>query len=196
MGHMDQYTLHANELKNLFHSIDAAVLQMCSQYADEVHCKKGCSDCCNAVFDVSYIEALTIYDTFRTLGRKDRRAVTNMARKAVIAWERLVERRADLSMARIRCPLLTETGECACYAVRPVNCRTYGLPTVIAGKAHVCGLSGFIKGVTYTTVNLNSIQEKLLTLSMGLGGLELGRQRWPIAAVLLQDSSKNRPFVR
>ena len=183
---MDQYILYDNELKDLFQSIDAAVLQICSQYPDEIRCKKGCSDCCHAVFDISYIEAVVIYNAFKGLERKDRRCAAKAARKALAAWNRIAKDRTDISTARIRCPLLTDKDECACYAVRPVNCRTYGLPTVIAGKAHVCGSSGFIKGITYSALNLAPMQEKLLKLSTGLAGTELGRQRWPIAAILLK----------
>ncbi|MGQ9499680.1 MAG: YkgJ family cysteine cluster protein [Dissulfurimicrobium sp.] len=184
----DLFVSYSNDLKRLFQSIDAAIRQICSQYPVEFRCQKGCSDCCYAVFDVSYIEALTIYHAFSGLNRKDRRTAIKRAQKALAAWNKLFENGvADPSLARIRCPLLTDAGECACYDARPVNCRTYGLPTVIAGKAHVCGLSGFVKGLTYPTIKLGPIQEELLTLSIGLGGNELGKQRWPIAAILLHD---------
>ncbi len=173
------------DLENLYESADRAVADVQKLYSKEVRCKKGCTDCCYAVFDVSLIEALYIRRHFDTLGRKQRRATLNIAKKAVKSWNQLVTAKADLSVARIRCPLLTDSGECACYKTRPINCRTYGIPTVIGDKSHVCGLSGFEQGKTYPTLNLAHLQKRLHEISVALEGNERGKRRWPVAAVLL-----------
>ena len=50
----------------------------------------------------------------------------------------------------------------------------------------VLGFSGFEKGVDYPTVNLEQVQNGLLEMSSKLAGEEDGRQRWPLASVLLE----------
>ncbi len=173
------------DLENLYESADMAVADVQKRYSKEVRCKKGCTDCCYAVFDVSLIEALYIRQHFDSLDRKQRRAALNIAKKAIKSWDQLVAAKTDPSVARIRCPLLADSGECVCYKSRPINCRTYGIPTVIGNKSHVCGLSGFEHGKTYPTLNLAPLQKRLYELSAALKGEDLGRRRWPVAAVLL-----------
>ena len=173
------------DLENLYESADLAVADVQKRYSKEVRCKKGCTDCCYAVFDVSLIEALYIRRHFDSLDRKQRRAALNIAKKAIKSWDQLVAAKTDPSVARIRCPLLADSGECVCYKNRPINCRTYGIPTVIGNKSHVCGLSGFEKGKTYPTLNLAALQKRLYELSVALEGNERGKRRWPVAAVLL-----------
>jgi Fe-S-cluster containining protein len=173
------------DLENLYESADRAVADILERYSQKVRCKKGCTDCCHAVFDVSLIEALYIRQHFDSLGRKQRRTALNIAKKALKSWEQLITTGADLSLARIRCPLLTDSGECVCYKARPINCRTYGIPTIIGNKSHVCGLSSFKQGKTYPALNLEPLQRRLYELSVTLKGEDLGRRRWPVAAVLL-----------
>jgi len=173
------------DLEDLYEFADKAVADVRERYSQEVRCKKGCTDCCYAVFDVSLIEALYIRQYFDSLDRKQRRAALNIAKKALKSWNELVTTKADLSFARIRCPLLADSGECICYKTRPINCRTYGIPTVIGNKSHVCGLSGFEKGKTYPALNLEPLQMRLYELSVALEGNERGKKRWPVAAILL-----------
>ncbi|MEA3385413.1 MAG: hypothetical protein U9Q89_03035 [Thermodesulfobacteriota bacterium] len=173
------------DLENLYESADRAAADVQKRYSKEVRCKKGCTDCCHAVFDVSLIEALYIRQHFDSLDRKQRRAALNIAKKAIKSWDQLVTTKADISHARIRCPLLADSGECVCYKSRPINCRTYGIPTVIGDKSHVCGLSGFEQGTTYPTLNLEPLQKRLYELSVALEGNERGKRRWPVAAILL-----------
>ena len=71
----------------------------------------------------------------------------------------------EMATKRVRCPLLNEEDRCDLYERRPITCRFYGLPTSIGGVGHTCGLSGFVKGQEYQTVNLDIIQKKLYELS-------------------------------
>ncbi len=175
------------ELEDLYSLIDRTVGEIQRRYRKEVLCRKGCTDCCYAVFDVSLIEALYLRTCFDSLDRRQRRAALIRAKKAIKSWDQLIAAGADLSLARIRCPLLSDDGECICYAARPINCRTYGIPTMIGNKGHVCGLSGFVRGKKYITLNLAPLQERLYELSVKLKGEDLGTRRWPIAAVLLEE---------
>ncbi len=174
------------ELKQLFNQIDNAVATVAQKHPREFRCKKGCSDCCNAVFDISLAEAMLIKKYFSMLGRKTRRQVLKKAKEAQKTWDEnfVAKTIDDISKLRIPCPLLSRDEECLLYEVRPVNCRTYGVPTEINGHGHVCSLSGFKAGQSYPTIRLNIIQEELLKIS-GQVDPQKANQRWPISAVLL-----------
>lgn len=176
------------ELDSLFVAIDEAFKTVSQGYPELIVCHQGCADCCQAVFDVSLVEAVNILTHVQRLSSTVQERIAGAAQEAWQAWEELVESRLDPGMARIRCPLLDEEGLCRCYEARPVNCRTYGIPTEIDGKGHVCGLSRFEPGISYPTVKLAPLQRRLLDLSVRLAGEELGARRWPIAAVILEQS--------
>ena len=174
------------ELIDLFTTVDQAFAEVRAQFPDAVHCGQGCDDCCRAVFDLSLVEAVALASVFQGLAEEVRESMLTRAVEASAAWDQIAAgNSADLARERIRCPLLGEDGLCVCYEARPVNCRTYGVPTVIAGSGHVCGLSGFESGVDYPTIDLAQIQNGLLAMSVRLAGEEAGRKRWPVAKVLL-----------
>ena len=106
------------------------------------------------------------------------------AKQAEKRWKKALKAREDLSLIRITCPLLSPDDQCLLYDVRPVNCRTYGAPTEINGKGHVCSLSGFAPGRTYPTIRLHLIQDSLLKLSVDINA-QIAINRWPIASILL-----------
>lgn len=170
---------------HLYQFVDQTMAVLHDQFPEEIKCHKGCTDCCNAAFDVSYIEARLLLAFFERLDKDTRKQITEQARKAWNEWQNMITTHCDPSLTRIRCPLLNDNGECACYRARPVNCRTYGVPTVINGEGHVCGLSGFSKGVSYPTINLSRLQESLYQYSIEAGGESHGSRRWTIAEILL-----------
>ncbi|HIJ90222.1 MAG: YkgJ family cysteine cluster protein [Desulfobulbaceae bacterium] len=177
-----------DELDKLFAAIDQAFKAVREVHPDAITCEKGCADCCHAVFDVSLVEAVNLQAHFRKLAAPMREQIAAAAHQAMQAWEHIMAAHLDPAVARIRCPLLDDQGLCLCYEARPVNCRTYGVPTVIDGKGHVCGLSGFEPGESYPTINLVALQRILHDLSVQLAGEEKGVRRWPIAAVILDQS--------
>ncbi len=176
----------SNRLFELYSQSDSAVAHIKEAYPGLVPCKPGCTDCCHAVFDVSLAEAVMIACQFSKLNRNIRRLALKHAQKALDAWEKQVKSGADLSHARIRCPLLSPQNLCICYEVRPVNCRTYGVPTAFNGKSHVCGLTNFKKGETYTTLNLDPLHAALYELSRQLiSNPAEAAQRLPLSTVIL-----------
>lgn len=183
-----------NDLDKLFSAIDQAFEAVRQVHPGEIACGKGCADCCQAVFDVSLVEAVNLQAHLQRLDSTVREEIARAAQEARQAWEQTMAAGLDPSVARIRCPLLDDQGLCRCYEARPVNCRTYGIPTVIDGKGHVCGFSGFEPGTSYPTVNLASLQRRLHDLSVEMAGEEKGAHRWPIAAVILEPSLFS-PFV-
>ncbi len=174
------------ELKRLFAQIDNAFKSVAMEYPKEFRCRKGCSDCCNAAFDISLAEAHLIRKKFRILGRKTRRQILKRAKTAQKAWQKAQEQNLDISTLRIPCPLLSRDEECLLYEIRPVNCRTYGVPTEINGKGHVCSLSAFEPGVKYPTIRLHIIQKELLRISQDIDP-KLAEKRWPISSILLEE---------
>jgi Fe-S-cluster containining protein len=178
-----------SNLDKLFGVIDQAFEAVRKTHPEAIACGKGCADCCHAVFDVSFVEAVNLQVHFQRLPASVREQAGGAAQVALQAWRQAMESGLDPAVARIRCPLLDAHGLCLCYEARPVNCRTYGIPTVIDGKGHVCGLSGFEPGKSYPTVNLASLQRILHDLSVQLAGSEKGERRWPIASVILAPST-------
>ncbi len=174
------------DIKSLFKQIDNAVKTVAKKYPKEFKCKKGCSDCCNAAFDVSLAEAILLKKHFSRLGRKTRRNVLRKAEEAQKIWENNMVTGGieNISKIRIPCPLLSKDEECLLYEVRPVNCRTYGVPTEINGRGHVCAISGFVAGKSYPTIRLNIIQQELLRISRDINPA-IAEKRWPISAILL-----------
>ena len=174
------------ELMAILTMVDQAFAEVTAQFPGEVKCGAGCDDCCRAVFDISLVEAVALASIMPGLAKEVREAALLRAVEALAAWEeQVVGNKTDLEKQRIRCPLLGDDGLCVSYEARPVNCRTYGVPTAIGGDGHVCGFSGFESGVDYPTVNLEQLQKGLLALSIRLAGEEVGRSRWPVAKVLL-----------
>jgi len=174
-----------SRLKDLYQFVDSTVEEIKDQYPEQVQCKPGCADCCHAVFDISFIEAAYLahflVNNKDIIGRQQ-----DKAQSAAVAFETLLKEETDLAKARIRCPLLGEDDLCLGHEVRPVNCRTYGTPTLINGKAHVCGISEFDNNKQYPTIDLEPLQKSLYEYSVELVGEDFGKRRFPIAWVFLK----------
>jgi Fe-S-cluster containining protein len=154
-----------------------------AEYGDCVKCKKGCSDCCYALFDISFIEALYINHYYKLQIKGDDKVkldekansadrlvykIKRQAYKAAQEGRSEVEILKEMAKQRVRCPLLSDKDECELYDYRPITCRFYGIPTQIGGEAHTCGLSDFKEGERYPTVNLDAIHERLYEISQEL----------------------------
>lgn len=151
------------------------------QFPSEVTCSVGCSQCCNAMFDLSLVEAMAVNRAFNArfgfgaersavlaaAGEADRLAVRLKRSYYQHAKQGASDEEILQAAARdhIRCPLLDGNNVCVLYEDRPITCRVYGVPTAIHGKGHVCGKCGFVKGRPYPTVALDRIQDKLADLS-------------------------------
>jgi len=160
----------------------ARVADACPQC---VACHIGCSDCCNALFDLSLVEAMYINQAFfkafphgpqRSLimekaSETDRRLTRD--KRELFQAEKNGESNKEImrraSLLRMPCPLLDKNNSCVLYGARPITCRLYGVPIGIGGESHVCGLSAFNKGDSYPTVKIERIQERLNELSRQIG---------------------------
>lgn len=159
---------------------DAVFERVKKEHSDCVKCKLKCSDCCHALFDLTLIEAIYInYHFNKNFEGKDRdnlieksnkadRKVYQIKRKAfkaLKAGKNENEILNELARERVRCPLLNEQEMCDLYEYRPITCRLYGIPTSIGGVGHTCGMSGFVRGRPYPTVNLDIIRTNLYKIS-------------------------------
>ncbi len=167
--------------EELCKSADLLFSSQQKQYPECVCCQQGCSDCCNALFDLSLAEAIYINKAFtkkfehgpeRSLileraSEQDRHLAK--LKKNLFRAEKNGESSGKImditASARMRCPLLDDNNRCLLYESRPITCRLYGIPLAIGSKAHVCGFSNFDKGSSYPTVQLAKIQKRLDDMS-------------------------------
>lgn len=161
--------------------VDSVFNRVADMHGDCITCKTGCSDCCHALFDLSFIEALYLNHKFLErypFGEERSKIVeaANAADRKAYKTKRQLYRESmkgtdsrelleAMAKERIRCPLLNDEDKCIMYDVRPITCRLYGIPTNIGGKAHTCGLSKFEAGKPYPTVSLDAIQDRLAKIS-------------------------------
>jgi len=166
------------EYEALVAQVDTVFQKVSSNFASEVRCKEGCSDCCHALFDVTLIEAMYLNFKFSALDEVRRNEILIEAdkadRKAQLLKRKVSKEAAEVDHSeillrtakeRLRCPLLDSGDKCQLYSYRPITCRIYGIPLEIGGKSHTCGLSGFEPGRPYPAVKLERIQDMLLALS-------------------------------
>lgn len=171
--HIRRYLELADQADHLFRSIEA-------EHGDLMACRVGCDDCCSVYFELSLIEAFVISGMFReNLHEPARgRALERAAQAEPLFREaaRLLQHKAlgrreigmdlleEASRLRIPCPL-KEDGACLLYAHRPITCRLYGTPQKIADSVISCPKTGFCKGNSYRTVDVDALQKRLFDYS-------------------------------
>lgn len=167
----------------LVQQADAVFARVKQEHGECVCCKEGCADCCHALFDLTLVEALYIkakFDAqFIEAARADLIERANEADRHIYRLKRQAFKEhedgrpedqilEEMAAHRVRCPALNADDRCAIYAFRPLTCRIYGVPTVIGGKAHTCGLSAFNPGEKYPTVKMDAIYQRLYEISLAL----------------------------
>lgn len=176
------FTPYFKKYEALVSVVDEIVEKVKKEYPACVNCKKGCTDCCYALFDLTLIEALYLNHHFKkTFGadtemmeraNKADRAIFKLKKQAYKEFTEEQKNEVDIlhemGRERIRCPLLNERELCALYEYRPITCRVYGIPTLIQGMSHTCGKSGFTEGEKYPVVNMDKLFEQLNRISTDL----------------------------
>lgn len=202
------FTSYFNQYEGLLALADETFQKMKATHPEQVRCRIGCSDCCYALFDLYLVEALYINhhfnrrftgeerDAFLEKANKIDRRIHQIKRDAFRrheAGEAAAVLLDEMARRHVRCPLLNADNACALYDVRPITCRFYGIPTAIGGKGYTCGQSAFEMGVSYPTVNLDRIHQKLLSISNALATdigskyLRLGELLVPLSMALLTE---------
>lgn len=94
----------------LLRRVDEFFTRVQSKYPEKMECQKGCHSCCKPGLTVSLIEAKSIQNYL-----KDHPAIAAGPMKD-------------------RCAFLSTAGECQIYPVRPLVCRSHGLPLILTGE--------------------------------------------------------------
>lgn len=163
--------------------IDGIFQRVKKEFPKEVFCRKKCSDCCYALFDLTIIEAIYLNHKFNEkfsgeeknkiidTAVKTDRAIVKLKRDAYREFEKNkneVDILAKMGRERIRCPLLGPDNLCVLYESRPITCRIYGIPTSSSGMSHICGRTNFNEGEKYPTLNMDKVYSELQLLSAEL----------------------------
>lgn len=111
----------------------------------QLACRRGCSDCCRGLFEISLLDAWLLLEAFERLPEATRAAVRkrSAARLAELQrrWPQLrnpyllnglpeAEWTAMPEDDPTPCPLLDAAGLCLVYDARPLICRLHGLPNL------------------------------------------------------------------
>jgi len=102
---------------NLVAKVDSLCTEIMKQCADSVSCRKGCDACCRH-FSIFWVEAISLANF-----------VTNLPQKQAA----FLRSKAQFLTEKDVCPLLVD-GVCAVYSIRPIICRTHGLPIFTRGE--------------------------------------------------------------
>jgi Fe-S-cluster containining protein len=107
------------EYEALVSQVDAVFQKVSNNFASEVRCKEGCSDCCHALFDLTLIEAMYLNSKFSELDELHRNEILIEAdkadRKAHVLKRKVSKEAAEVDHSeillrtakeRLRCPLL------------------------------------------------------------------------------------------
>ena len=201
----------------LVQQADAIFERVKQVHGECVCCKEGCADCCHALFDLTLVEALYIKSKFDAhcveearseLIERANEADRHIYRLKRQAFKEHEEGRSEeqileeMAAHRVRCPALNADNRCAIYEYRPLTCRIYGIPTVIGGKAHTCGLSAFNPGEQYPTVKMDAIYQRLYEISLALAQAidsrypGLSDMLVPLSMALLTDYTEEYLGVR
>ncbi|MFP4284408.1 MAG: YkgJ family cysteine cluster protein [Desulfovermiculus sp.] len=171
------------EYQNIVHGLDTAFERIQGQYPQEVRCEQGCCECCYALFDLTLVEAMFLnrqlhnqlsqHQKEAVLERADRadRDIHKIKHQAFKARQKGVEPEEilrEVGTKQVRCPLLDDKDMCILYAHRPLTCRVYGLPLQIHGQVRTCGKTGFEPGTSYPTINMDTLQDRLMDISQRL----------------------------
>ena len=70
-----------NDLDKLFAAIDQAFEAVRQAHPEEIACGKGCADCCQAVFDVSLVEAVNLQAHLQRLDPTAREEIARAAQR-------------------------------------------------------------------------------------------------------------------
>lgn len=176
------FSKYFDRYEKLVTQIDDVFTKVAGECPDEVNCNNGCTDCCFAVFDLTFIEALYLKNKFneKFSGKIKHDIITEASDidRQLYKLKRDLVKKADpdkadleiiahLSKARVKCPLFSKD-KCLMYEYRPIACRISGIPFSSSGLAHTCGLSGFDPGKQYPTLNMDVVYKQLYKISEDL----------------------------
>lgn len=165
--------------EELLAAADSSFREMSNAHPERVRCKRGCDDCCHAVFGLFLVEAAYLHQAFNELDESVQGQVLARCDIADMEARQLEDKLRQyrhepaeaarlMATERIRCPLLSEERDCVLYHARPLTCRVYGIPTLIPGGLRVCGKSGFSADGRFGAFNFDLAQRRMLEISTAM----------------------------
>ncbi len=127
----------------LAQKVDDWFQRCCSNQPEAIACKRGCSDCCRGLFDITILDAALLSKGVVGLGPAVREPLAFKARSRLEAlklvlpefsfpW--LLNRFSEEYVTNqlidddAPCIFLNDAGECIVYDFRPLTCRLHGIP--------------------------------------------------------------------
>jgi uncharacterized protein len=108
-------------LRALAAKVDAFFERVQAKQGPDMRCGSGCFDCCSPGLTVTGVEAALVRDGLQGRPPAERTAIAQRARSS------------DGS----RCAALDSQGRCSIYDVRPLVCRSHGLPIRLQTPGHL-----------------------------------------------------------
>ncbi|MFT3923612.1 MAG: YkgJ family cysteine cluster protein [Myxococcales bacterium] len=108
----------ATEYRALQAKVDAFCEATATRRQADLSCRKGCDGCCHVWLSVSPVEAEAVRTALTALPAAQRAEIAERGRREGA-------READ-GRGSPRCAMLSDDGQCAVYAQRPLVCRTQG----------------------------------------------------------------------
>lgn len=106
------------ELRALQAKVDAFAQAVQQRRSEDMECRAGCAGCCHTQLTASVVEAALIRAFIAALPQDSQARLKQQA----------VASDAEQPHDRRRCAMLSAEDRCAIYPVRPLICRTQGLP--------------------------------------------------------------------
>jgi Fe-S-cluster containining protein len=133
------------DYRRLLGEVEAWFASCLAVAGPDLACRRGCSACCKALFDITLLDAWLLRESFADLQAEVQSAVLNRCQPRFTElckrWPQLKhpyflnalpeEEWTDMPEDdQIPCPLLDDNGHCLVYAARPLTCRLHGLPHI------------------------------------------------------------------
>jgi hypothetical protein len=100
--------------------VDAFFAAVVARRGDDLACRSGCAACCHVELTVSAVEAAAIAAYLRSQPKRQRQEPKHKHSEG------------EAAPSEPRCAMLRDDDTCAIYPVRPLVCRSQGLPMLYA----------------------------------------------------------------
>jgi hypothetical protein len=107
--------------RELVAKVDAFFARVAGRHGQAMQCRAGCAACCLPGLSVTDVEADAIREGLGAMPEVERARIRARALQKKDHGEGAA------------CPALDEEGRCSIYAVRPLVCRSHGLPIRLPG---------------------------------------------------------------
>ncbi|MEO8665192.1 MAG: YkgJ family cysteine cluster protein [Ignavibacteria bacterium] len=113
-------------------------------HGEKINCRKGCSQCCHQIFNITLADAYIIKEYLNSLPSEKKLELKERAKAYIEKFDPGDKAAEFFNKPKQACPALNESGECMIYYGRPVICRRFGPPVYDyknPGKLFACVLN-------------------------------------------------------